>query len=122
VLDFTTPASALLLFTAAGTAIGISADDRDRRRLRERFAAADAAVVDDILAGRTLKPTDVIAGYKLETVIGRGGMGVVYRARQLTLDRTVAIKLIADERAHDPCSASASSVSAGSLRRSATRT
>jgi CHASE2 domain-containing sensor protein len=102
VLDFTTPASALFLFTAAGAVIGISADDRDRRRLRQRFAAADAAVVDDILAGRTLKPTDVIAGYKLERVIGRGGMGVVYRARQFTLDRTVAIKLIADERAHDP--------------------
>ena len=102
VLDVTTPASALLLFTAAGATMGIVADDRDRRRLREQFAAADAGVVDDVLAGRTLKPTDIIAGYELEAVIGRGGMGVVYRARQLMLDRTIAMKLIAGERANDP--------------------
>ena len=102
VLDVTTPASALFVFTVAGAVTGIWADNRERRRLRERFAAADAAVVDDILAGRTLKPTDIIAGYELETVIGRGGMGVVYRARQLGLDRAVAIKLIAGERADDP--------------------
>ena len=34
-------------------------------------------------------------GYELEAVIGRGGMGVVHRARQLGLDRRVALKTIA---------------------------
>ncbi|MFJ4468416.1 serine/threonine-protein kinase [Streptomyces sp. NPDC089424] len=42
-----------------------------------------------------------IAGYRIEDVIGRGGMAVVYRARDLRLDRTVALKLIAPERARD---------------------
>jgi serine/threonine protein kinase len=62
-------------------------------------------VVDEVLGSsspRALQSTDIIAGYRLESVIGRGGMGVVYRATQLDLDRTVAIKVIANERAADP--------------------
>ncbi|MFG2286768.1 serine/threonine-protein kinase [Streptomyces sp. NPDC048595] len=42
-----------------------------------------------------------IAGYQLQDEIGRGGMGVVYRAQDLRLGRIVAIKLLAPERARD---------------------
>ena len=41
----------------------------------------------------------VIAGYKIEERIGRGGMGVVYRAEHLNLRRRAAIKIIAPDLA-----------------------
>jgi DNA-binding beta-propeller fold protein YncE len=42
-----------------------------------------------------------LAGYRIESVIGRGGMGVVYLATHERLERRVALKLIAPERAAD---------------------
>lgn len=42
-----------------------------------------------------------IAGYRVEREIGRGGMAVVYCAKDLRLDRTVALKLLAPELARN---------------------
>ena len=44
----------------------------------------------------------VFGGYRIDGVAGEGGMGVVYRATQLALDRPVALKVIASEFAYDP--------------------
>jgi serine/threonine-protein kinase len=48
------------------------------------------------LTGQTL------GQYKLGAVIGRGGMATVYRARQQSMDRDVAIKVMASELAENP--------------------
>jgi streptogramin lyase len=45
---------------------------------------------------------DEVAGYRIDARIARGGMGVVYRATHLGLDRPVALKVIARELAGDP--------------------
>lgn len=43
-----------------------------------------------------------LGGYQVEQELGRGAMGVVYRARQLSLDRPVAVKVMNPAWASDP--------------------
>jgi serine/threonine protein kinase len=50
---------------------------------------------------RGLAQTILTAGYELEELIGRGGMAVVFRAHDVRLNRTVALKIVAPEHAAD---------------------
>lgn len=49
-----------------------------------------------------LEAGSVFAGYRVERLIDRGGMGVVYEATDPELDRAIALKIIAPEFTQDP--------------------
>ena len=69
--------------------------DSDRIQVGEtKISFVDQA--EDAQIGRTL------AGYEIEGRLGRGAAGTVYRARQISLGRTVALKILSKKLASEP--------------------
>jgi eukaryotic-like serine/threonine-protein kinase len=69
-----------------------------RKRSEEPYTSDDMRLLEDVSIGLALLPSRRFPQerFRLESKIGQGGMGTVYEAMDLQLDRKVAIKLISE--------------------------
>jgi len=68
-------------------------DSALRRELIE-LLTSPAPLSNLLLPPIDLEPGAALGPYRIEGLVGRGGMGVVFRAHDTRLDRTVAIKIV----------------------------
>src|SRR5262245_50981390 len=74
-------------------------DDEELRRAVESLLGQGESFLAKPLA---LPPGSRLGAYELIEIIGAGGMGIVYRARDLKLQREVALKVLPEALALDP--------------------
>src|SRR5262245_110879 len=83
-------------------------NDPDGRLFKDLFGAGSAgpapswSSVNENQESSPSVPGIRIPGFELLDVLGKGGMGIVYKARQLGLGRFVAIKLVRKSLLEDP--------------------
>ncbi|NUN47467.1 MAG: serine/threonine protein kinase, partial [Candidatus Brocadiae bacterium] len=97
---------------ALSTACGRCGSQVDLASLR---TLADAPLPAAPIDADALPPGKMLAGYRLERVLGRGGMAVVYKATQMSLSRAVAIKTLPRHLAANPAFVARFSREAGAL-------
>src|SRR5262245_58142974 len=79
-----------------------------RSKLPARIASVTLAARDvgsitpPHVPSRRVETPPAVAGYEVLGLLGRGGMGVVFRAQQINLNRPVAMKFLPAECASDP--------------------
>src|SRR5829696_625736 len=109
VVAVTYPIVAGLVGVAGSVGVAYFDEHVERDRLRRLFADFEPEIVEAVLAADPersdrvgIERDQIVAGFRIERLVGRGGMGVVYEATQLMLGRRVALKLIRPAVARDP--------------------
>ena len=68
----------------------------------EALAGYDRAMAGDRNEPESLRLGSIFGRYRLDALLGRGGMGVVFRATDVSLQRPVALKVLSAELATEP--------------------